>query len=328
MRSLTQIRSRRFLLLSLTGFVLLLVFAAFSLWFGAVSVSLEQLLEQWRTGEGIVFEYRLPRLLVAILVGMNMAVAGSIIQGVTRNPLAAPDMIGLNAGGGLVIAVLLLAMPDVPANTLPLAAFCGAAAAGGLVFLLAYRNGGIAPTRLVLSGVAVGSGLQALITLLLVKYAPNAAQALVFLKGSLYARTWSHVGMIAPWALVGIPLAFFAARVLSMLQLGEESVKGLGLRVQLVRLLLLALVVVLAGSAVAVAGTIGFVGLIVPHLVKYLVGPDFRLVLPLSALFGALLVVIADMVGRVIMPPAEIPAGILTALIGAPYFLYLLVLRR
>ena len=328
MRSVRQIRRRRFLILFLAGFGLLLLFAALSLRFGAVSVSLEQWFEQWRTGEGIVMEYRLPRLLTAMLVGMNMAVAGCVIQGVTRNPMAAPDLIGLNAGGGLVIAVLLLAIPDFPAYTLPLAAFGGAAAAGGLVFLLAHHKGGIAPARLVLSGVLVGSGLQALITLLLVKYAPNAAQALVFLKGSLYARTWLHVGMIAPWSLAGIPLAFFSSRVLSMLQLGEESVKGLGLRANLVRLLLLALVVALAGSAVAVAGTIGFVGLIVPHLVKYLIGPDLRFAIPLSALFGALLVVIADMAGRVILPPAEIPAGILTALIGAPYFLYLLVLRR
>lgn len=323
-----MITRRRFWILFAAGLGLLLVFAALSLRFGAVFVSLEQLVEEWRKGQGIVFEYRLPRLLIAILVGMNMAVAGAVIQGVTRNPMAAPDLIGLNAGGGLVIAILLLMIPDFPAYTLPVASFCGAAAAGGLVFLLAYRKGSIAPTRLVLSGVAVGSGLQALITLLLVKYAPNAAQALVFLKGSLYARTWPHVGMIAPWTLAGIPLAFFFSRVLSMLQLGEESVRGLGLRVHLARLLLLALVVALAGSSVAVAGTIGFVGLIVPHLVKYLIGPDFRFVIPLSALFGALLLVTADMIGRVIMPPAEIPAGILTALIGAPYFLYLLILRR
>jgi ABC-type Fe3+-siderophore transport system, permease component len=328
MRSLHPVRRRRFLLLSLVGCGLLLLFAVLSLWLGAVSVSPAQLLDQLRAGEGIVLEYRLPRLLVAVLVGMNMAVAGSVIQGVTRNPMAAPDLLGLNAGAGLMIAVLLLAVPNFPAYTLPIAAFCGAAVAVGLVFLLAFRKSGIALTRLVLSGVAVGSGLQALITLVLIKYAPNAAQALVFLKGSLYARTWSHVWMIVPWSIVGISLAFFSSRVLLMLQLGEESVKGLGLRVNLVRLLLLALVVALAGSAVAVAGTIGFVGLIVPHLVKYLIGPNPRFVIPLSALFGAFLVVIADTVGRVIMPPAEIPAGILTALIGAPYFLYLLVLRR
>ncbi|NGQ96904.1 iron ABC transporter permease [Brevibacillus sp. SYP-B805] len=328
MRPRRQSRRCRFLFLLLTGCGLLLVCAALSLRFGAVSVSWNQLIEQWRTGQGIVVEYRLPRLLAAMLVGMNMAVAGSVIQGVSRNPMAAPDLIGLNAGGGLAIAVLLLMIPDFPAYTLPVAAFCGAAAAGGLVFLLAYRKGGIAPVRLVLSGVAVGSGLQALITLLLVKYAPNAAQALVFLKGSLYARTWQHVEMIAPWALIGIPLAFFACRYLSILQLDEESIKGLGLRVNLVRLLLLVLVVALAGSAVAVAGTIGFVGLMVPHLVKYRIGPDFRFVIPLSALFGALLVVIADLLGRVIMPPAEIPAGIITALLGAPYFLYLLVMRK
>lgn len=309
------------------GLVLLCVFSVISLRFGAVYTPFFQLIEEFQRKEGIVFDYRLPRLLLAILVGINMAVAGSMMQGITRNPLAAPDLIGITAGGGLVTVIMFLIVPDFTPMMLPVVAFGGAAGAGILVYLLAYRKSGVTHGRLILSGIAVGSGLQALITLLLVKYAPNASQALSFLKGSFYARSWEHVEILVPWTMIGLPLAFLASKYLNLMLLDESTVKGLGMRVELARLLLLVLVVALAGSAVAVAGTIAFVGLVVPHLARMLAGPDFRIVIPLSALFGSLLVVLADTVGRVIMPPMEFPAGIITAILGAPYFVYLLVKR-
>ncbi|NEW05005.1 iron ABC transporter permease [Paenibacillus sp. SYP-B3998] len=324
MNTREQFVNRRFLLVSLLGLGLLLIFSLLSLWLGAVHTSLAQLWQVFN-GEGIVFEYRLPRLTAAILVGMNLAVAGSMMQSITRNPMAAPDLIGINAGAGLVIVLLILTVPEFSPIVLPVAAFVGAAAAGGLVYALAYRKKGFTNSRLVLSGLAVGSGLHALITLVLVKYAPNASQALVFLKGSFYALSWERVAWLAPWTILGIPLAFFVSRHLTLLQLDESVIAGLGIRVNRMRLMLLALVVVLAGSAVAIAGTIAFVGLIVPHLVKYVIGPNYKLSTPLCALFGALLVVMSDMIGRIVMPPAELPAGIVTAILGAPYFLYLLV---
>lgn len=324
MRTRQQVMSRRFTLSLVAGLLLLLLFAVLSLRLGAVQTPWS---EVWQglTGEGVVFQYRLPRLFAAIMVGMNLAVAGSMMQSITRNPMAAPDLVGINAGAGLVIVLLVLTIPDFSPLLLPAAAFAGAAGAGGLVYLLANRRKTMTTSRLVLSGLAVGSGLHALITLVLVQYAPNAAQALVFLKGSFYALSWERVALLAPWTLLGIPLAYFVSRQLTLLQLDEAVIAGLGIPANRMRLLLLILVVALAASAVAIGGTISFVGLIVPHFIKFLIGPDFKLSTPLAALSGALLVVIADMAGRIVIPPAELPAGIITAVIGAPYFLYLLV---
>lgn len=320
--------SKRYLIVMMICLLLLAVLAVASLRLGAVPRTFEQVVGDLLTQDGLVWDYRLPRLLVALMVGINMAVAGSILQGVTRNPLAAPDVIGITAGGGLASVFMILTVSDFPPQVLPIVAFSGAVAAGLLVYLLSYLNGGIKPERLALCGVAISAGVQALITLLIVKYALNAAQALVWLKGSFYARTWLHVEMIWPWTLIGGLLAVFAYRQLNLLLLNEETVRGLGMRIERTRFLLLAVSVALAGSSVAVAGTIGFVGLVVPHAARLLVGSDFRWLLPTSAVLGSLLVILSDTLGRIVMPPVEIPAGLVTALIGAPYFVYLLLRRK
>jgi ABC-type Fe3+-siderophore transport system permease subunit len=324
----TNQAKRRFWLVMGVSLLLLLLIAFLSLRFGAVKTPLAKIIAEFQAGKGLVFDYRLPRLLVALLVGINMAIAGSVLQGVTRNPLASPDLIGISAGGGLAAVIMILIVPDFPPLLLPLVAFGGSVLAGGLVYLLSYDRAGVRPERLALTGVALSSGLHALISLLIVKFAPSAAQALVFLKGSLYARSWQHVEILWPWTFAGLLFALLMHRQLNLLLLSEETVKGLGMNIDRVRLLLILVSVALAGSAVAVAGTIGFVGLVIPHLTRLLVGNDFRHVLPTSALIGALLVMLADMVGRTIMPPTEVPAGIITALLGAPYFVYLLVKRK
>jgi ABC-type Fe3+-siderophore transport system permease subunit len=257
-----------------------------------------------------------------------MALSGAILQSVTRNPLAAPDIIGISAGGGLAAVIMLLMFPNVPPIMLPIAAFVGAMIASLLVYVLSYQKGGVRPERLALCGVAISAGLHALITFIIVKFALDSSQALVWLKGSLYARSWQHVEMLWPWTLIGAVIAFMSYKQINLLLLNEETVKGLGMRIDVVRLVLIGVAVGLAASAVAVAGTIGFVGLVIPHAARLLVGSDSRLFLPVSALLGALLVTGADMVGRIIIPPIEIPAGIITALIGAPYFIYLLVIRK
>lgn len=292
---------------------------------GAVPVSWEAIAEQLLGTRGVVFLYRLPRFIVAVLVGFNMALAGAILQGLVRNPLAAPDVVGVTAGGGLATVVALLLFPDAPPSVLPVCAFLGAAGAGLLVY--AIGSGASDPDRLVLCGVAVSSLGQALITMLLVSYAPSAAEAMIWLKGSLYARGWHHVFALLPWTVAGGLATLVVARPLNLLLLDEESVIGLGLPVARARGMLLALATGLAASSVAVAGTIGFVGLVIPHLGRLLVGADFRHSLLLTGLLGALFVAVADAVGRSLAPPLEIPAGILTAMLGAPYFLYLLVKR-
>ncbi|MCM3736576.1 iron ABC transporter permease [Bacillus cytotoxicus] len=318
----------RFTIVIIVGFILLVALSLLSLRLGAVPTPLVEIIEELMTGEGVVLKYRLPRLIIAILVGINMALSGSILQGVTRNPLAAPDIIGVSAGGGLAAVIMLLMFPSVPAIMLPVAAFVGAMIASLLVYVFSYQKGGVKPERLALCGVAISTGLQALITFIIVKFAVDSSQALVWLKGSLYARSWEHVDMLWPWTIIGAVITFVSYKQINLLLLNEETVKGLGMRINAARLVLIGVAVALAASSVAVAGTISFVGLVIPHAARLLVGSDSRLFLPVSALLGAVLVTGADMVGRIIIPPIEIPAGIITALIGAPYFIYLLVIRK
>jgi len=321
-------KKRRFLKISVGLAILLLVMAVLSLRLGAVNTPMSDILQEITSGEWLVLKYRLPRLLIAVLVGINMAISGSILQGITRNPLAAPDIIGVSAGGGLAAVIVLLVFPALGPKVLPVAAFLGAIIAAVIVYLVSYQRGGIRPIRLALTGVAVSTGFHALITYMIVKYALSSSQALVWLKGSLYARSWQHVELLWPWTLAGLVLALLNRKNLNTLQLDEETVKGLGMRIQLVRLLLLVIAVGLAASSVAIAGTIGFVGLVIPPLARLLVGPDSRYSLPVAALLGATLVALADLTGRIIYPPLEIPAGIITALIGAPYFVYVLLARK
>ncbi|CAG9611902.1 putative siderophore transport system permease protein YfhA [Bacillus rhizoplanae] len=318
----------RFTIVMIVGLILLIAVALLSLRLGAVPTPIADIIEGMMTGQGVVVKYRLPRLVIAILVGINMALSGAILQSVTRNPLAAPDIIGISAGGGLAAVIMLLMFPNVPPIMLPIAAFVGAMLASLLVYALSYQKGGVKPERLALCGVAISAGLHALITFIIVKFALDSSQALVWLKGSLYARSWQHVEMLWPWTLIGAVITFMSYKQINLLLLNEETVKGLGMRIDVVRLVLIGVAVALAASSVAVAGTIGFVGLVIPHAARLLVGSDSRLFLPVSALLGALLVTGADMVGRIIIPPIEIPAGIITALIGAPYFIYLLVIRK
>ncbi|ANS76788.1 hypothetical protein AWM70_21200 [Paenibacillus yonginensis] len=320
-------RIRRFTGLAAGLLLLLLASALLSLRFGAVNTPVSAILQELSSGDWMVLKYRLPRLILAVLVGINMAVSGSILQGITRNPLASPEIVGVSAGGGLAAVVVLLGFPAFGASALPPAAFAGALIAAVIVYLAAYQKGGIQPMRLALTGVAISTGFQALITYMIVKYALDSSQALVWLKGSLYARSWQHVELLWPWTAAGLIVAGIYVRSLNALQLDEETVKGLGLRLPFLRLILLAAAVGLAASAVAVAGTIGFVGLVIPPLSRLLAGPDSRYSLPVAALLGALLVTLADLAGRVIYPPLEIPAGLITALIGAPYFIYVLLRR-
>ncbi|MFC7372788.1 FecCD family ABC transporter permease [Fictibacillus iocasae] len=309
------------------GLLLLGCLAVLSLRLGAVPAPFSVLWEEAVTGEGFILQYRLPRLIIAVLVGINMAVAGAILQAMTKNPLAAPDIVGISAGGGLASVILILLYPGFQPFMLPLVAFGGALVASLIVYSLSYDKG-MKPEQLALGGVAVSAGLQALITFFIVKYALDAAQALVWLKGSLYARSWQHVHMLWPWTLAGCTAALVSWRQLNLLLMSEDTVRGLGMRVQLARFLLLITAAGLAASAVAVAGTIGFVGLVIPHAAKLIAGSDSRFYLPLAALMGAILVTTADTIGRIILPPIEVPAGIITALIGAPYFVYLLVRRK
>ncbi|CAN5652945.1 iron ABC transporter permease [soil metagenome] len=276
----------------------------------------------------IVNTLRLPRALVAFLVGLALGVSGAILQGLTRNPLAAPDIIGINAGAGLAAVTCIVLLPSFPSSLLPPVAFGGAFAVTVLLYLLAWR-GSSSPLRLILIGVGLGAIATALTTTMIVfGEIFEVSKALVWLTGSVYGRTWEQVWPLLPWLVVFVPLSFALSRNLNALNLGEEVARGLGSRVEVERGILLLCSVALAAAAVATAGTIAFVGLIAPHIARRFVGPSHGGLLPTSAMTGGALVVLADLVGRVSFGAVEIPCGIVTAAIGAPFFLYLLYRNR
>ena len=276
----------------------------------------------------IVNTLRLPRAFAALLVGLALGVSGAILQGLTRNPLAAPDIVGISAGAGLAAVTCIVVLPSFPSTLLPPVAFGGAFFVAVLLYLLAWR-GSSSPLRLILIGVGLGSIATALTTTMIVfGEIFEVTKALVWLTGSVYGRTWEQVWPLLPWLVVFLPLSFALSRNLNALELGEEVARGLGVRVEVERGVLLLCSVALAAATVATAGTIAFVGLIAPHIARRLVGPSHGSLLPTSAMTGGALVVLADLVGRMSFGATEIPCGIVTAAIGAPFFLYLLYRNR
>ncbi|OUQ88439.1 iron ABC transporter permease [Brevibacillus brevis] len=277
----------------------------------------------------ILFEFRLPRIVISLLIGAGLAVSGCIIQGISRNALAEPGILGINAGAGLMVMLFISFYPSTsaaPVFLLPVLALLGASVTAALIFVLSYkRHKGLSPTRIILTGIAVAAGMSAAMIVLTLKLSPDKYQFVAtWLAGSIWGTNWKFVLSLLPWIAILIPYVFYKARVMNVLNLGEELAKGLGAPVAIEQLKLLAAAVGLAASCVAVSGGIGFVGLIGPHLARRLVGPKHEMLLPTSALAGALLVIVADTIGRWIMQPSEIPTGIVVAVIGAPYFLYLL----
>lgn len=270
----------------------------------------------------VVWTLRLPRLLNAVLVGAALAVSGAIFQTLTRNPLVAPDIIGVNGGAALAaVAVIIL---GGSATLIAPAAFAGGLAAAIAVYLLAWRRG-LSSLRLVLVGIGVSAVASAGIGYLLTRGEIFEVQrATVWLIGSLYATDWGDVTLIAGTLAILLPATFVLGRELGVLQLGDEAAAGIGVRVERSRLLLLVIAVALAAVSVTVAGPIGFVAFIAPHLARRLARASGAGVIPASAALGALLLIASDIVARRVVDPAELPVGILTVLLGAPYFLWLL----
>jgi iron complex transport system permease protein len=282
----------------------------------------------------IVVDFRLPRIMMALFVGMALAVSGAILQGITKNPLASPDLIGVTAGASFAVVLFLTLFSDennaltVSIQWLPLFAFLGATFTALVVFLLSWKNG-IAPFRLLLIGIAVAAFMQAGTTVwILMGPIYQASQATIWTTGSIYGANWSQVYVIMPWALLLIAISLLMRRQMNILELGDDIATGVGSRVQRNRVLLLLLSTGLTGVAVAFAGGIGFVGLLAPHIARRIVGPKFQSMVLFSAGIGALLVLIADWIARVAFAPVEVPAGVWTAAVGAPYFIFLLITER
>lgn len=298
-----------------------------SLGSGAVQVSVPTIVRVLAGQEqgmmrDIVWNVRLPRTLIAALVSVNLALAGALLQGVIRNPMADPHIIGVSSGAGLFGIAAIVVFPAYAWLVTP-AAFAGAMLAAGLIYALAWR-GGARPERLLLSGVAVsalfGSGVSGLLTF----YSDRVDGALLFLVGGLSAKSWPHLQLLLPYSAAGTLLALAAGQRMNILLLGDANASGLGLRVERTRLVVTAVAALLSASAVSVAGLLGFVGMIVPHAARMLVGGDYRLLLPASALLGIAVLTAFDTLSRIAFAPIELPVGILMGVAGAPFFLYLL----
>ena len=277
----------------------------------------------------ILFDFRLPRIVISMLVGMGLALSGCIIQGISKNALADPGLLGINAGAGMMVILYVMflgAQSFLSVFTLPFLALAGAGVTAIIIYALSYKKGeGIAPMRLILTGIAVQAGISALTTVLVVKLDETQYNFVAtWQAGSIWGSNWKFVLALLPWLLLLIPYVLMKSRVLDVLNLGDDVAYSLGASVEKERRRLLAASVALAASCVAVSGSISFVGLIAPHLARRLVGPKHAILLPTCALTGAVLVSVADTIARVIVQPSEIPTGIMVAIIGAPYFLYLL----
>lgn len=271
----------------------------------------------------VVVQLRLPRLLVAALAGASLAVGGVVLQAVTRNPLADPLLLGVSGGASIGALGLVLLVPTAPLAAVPLAAFFGAVVVLVVVVATAWR-GGLAPERLALVGVGAAALTAAVVDLLVVRSGLRFAQALVWLSGSTYARDLDDVRMLAPWPLLVVPAVWLWGRHTDLLAIGDEGAAGLGLRVDRTRLAGLVAGSLLSAAAVAAVGVVGFVGLLAPHLSRPFAGPLHRRLIPVTAAMGAALVMGADIAGRTLLAPKEVPAGLVVALLGAPFFVWLL----
>lgn len=311
------------------GLIGLLFAIALSISFGAAEIDLKTV---WSavfqfnpdlTSHQIIQEIRLPRVIGAALVGASFAVSGSIMQGMTRNPLADSGLLGLNAGAVFMLAICFAFFPSLPYMYIILFSFSGAALGVGIVYGVgSLAKGGLTPIRLVLAGAAVSALLAALSEGIAIYF--RIGQDLAFwYAGGVSGTKWEHLQIMAPWIALALVGAFILSKSITLLSLGDEVAIGLGLRTGSIKLFGMIIVLVLAGSAVSVVGAVGFVGLIIPHLTRFLVGSDYRWIIPCSAILGSLLVVLADFAARMINPPYETPIGALISLIGVPFFLYL-----
>lgn len=326
------IRKQRLLLIVFS--ILIVTTAVISLGLGYSSVSYDRIIPTI-LGQGefkeefVLFSVRLPRIVITLLAGMALALSGALLQGITRNELADPGIIGINSGAGVAVAIFFLYFP-VEAGTfiyaLPFVAFIGALLTAGIIYVFSYsRMNGMQPVRLVLVGVGMSMALSGAM-IVLISSADRVKVDFIarWLAGGIWGTDWPFVLAILPWLVVLIPFAIMKANRLNILGLGEPVAIGVGLSVQKERIVLTLAAVALAASAVSVTGGISFIGLMAPHIARTLIGPRHQLFLPLCVLIGGWLLLIADTIGRNIVEPNGLPAGVMVALIGAPYFIYLL----
>ncbi len=278
----------------------------------------------------ILYSIRLPRILITLLAGMALALSGAILQGITRNDLAEPGIIGINSGAGVAIAVFFLFIPIEAGSfvyMIPLVAFIGAILTAGLLYVFSYdRNTGLQPVRLVLVGIGFSMALSGAMIVLISSAEQEKVDFIAkWLSGNIWGTDWPFIWALLPWLIVLIPFTLYKANRLNLLGLSEPVAIGVGVSIEKERIILLLTAVALAASAVSVTGGISFIGLIAPHMARALVGPRNQLFIPIAILIGGWFLLFADLLGHNLVEPNGISAGIMVALIGAPYFIYLLI---
>lgn len=317
---------RKILVISSAFLLLLILIGLFSM-VGSVNLSLTEIIQALinqdnRMVTTIVYKMRLPRNILAALVGANLAVSGVLLQSVMKNPLADPGITGVSSGASVAAIVILLMLPAY-INLLPIFAFLGGAIACALVYIMAWKNG-LKPERIVLAGVAVNTILGGFISLLSTLFSDKIQSAILWLNGSLATKTWADVELLAGYSIIGLIIALFLVRSTNVLQLGDEAAKNLGFNVNRTRLLISGVAVFLAAISTSVVGIISFVGLIVPHIARMLMGSDHKYTIPFSMVLGGIVLLIADTLARTVGGSIEIPVGVITSIVGGLFFLYLL----
>jgi iron complex transport system permease protein len=335
--NLSNAKKKKFIVLIILLFILTIITFVISLNLGVVRIApidvFKTLLGKGTARDQLVLvDFRLPRMILALLIGAGLAVSGAILQGVTKNELADPGILGINSGAGFMVILFIYffqgSMNSI--NTLgiflmPLFALAGAVLAAFLIYVLAWKKG-IDPVRLILVGIGVNSGFGAAIIIFQLKMNPqDFMQAAVWLSGDIWGTNWKFVAILAPLILLLLPFALYKAHILNIMNLGDQVATGLGIQVEKERRLLLLAAVALAGFSVAAGGGIAFLGLVAPHIAKRLIGPKHQLFLPITAVLGAFVLLLADTIGKNLLTPTQIPVGIVVAIFSAPYFIFLLM---
>jgi len=307
--------------------ILILLGAVFlSIRVGSVSVSYSDIFEAFTSDAGgtagIIRDIRIPRVLMAVIVGANLAVSGVLLQGVMRNPMADPGITGISSGASVIVMIVMLYFPGATASV-PVFGFVGGVLACVLIYSLAWKQG-LSAVRIVLAGVAVNSILGGVSSLISILNSESLSSVLTWLNGELGKKGWDKVSTIAIYSAVGLILALLSYRCCDLLALGDKNTKSLGYNPNLLRIIISAIAVFLAGISTAYVGVIGFIGLVVPHMSRMLMGSEHKYLIPFSGLLGAIVLLLADTVGRIVIAPYEIPVGVIMTVCGGPFFLYLL----
>ena len=318
--------NKKYLIIVIGAIALLLLLAILST-VGTVNLELKEIISALINNDNkmvttIVYKMRLPRNILAAIVGANLAVAGVLLQSVMKNPLADPGITGVSTGASVAAIIILLLLPQYT-GILPLIAFIGGAFACILVFIMAYKNG-IKPGRIVLAGVAVNAILGGVISFLSTMYSDRIQSAMLWLNGSLATKTWVHVEMLFIYSIIGLIISLFLIRSANILQLGDDAATNLGVNANYSRLIICSVAVFLAAISTSVVGVISFVGLIVPHIARMIMGSDHKYTIPFSMVLGGMVLLVADTLGRTIGGAIEIPVGVIMFIFGGPFFLYLL----